>query len=302
MWTLLSIYFVKVGIGRVCYVAPVQAYAMYNKNNTTSIFQSVFLYKPYLYWPLQGTFVFCSQGCQKWRHSFGNTACLSDQRIIGRLFVTLLLTTSKEMTFGKYKLVEIQILLFLVTETNCIDWYFRVKMCASVTSEYLYVVHHEMGHCQYYLAYNRHQPEIFQVSLFSGCGLFSGSWYISTNDVQSGANHGFHEAIGDTAALSVISPTHLEKLGILTRSVDDSVDRKSMLLLHLWAMIAHPIFVRKNDFKISSSGKDMNFLMQKALGKLAFFPFALTMAKWSWDVASGNISFEEMNAGWWRYR
>lgn len=129
----------------------------------------------------------------------------------------------------------------------------RIKMCASVTSEYLYVVHHEMGHCQYYLAYNRHQPEIF----------------------QSGANHGFHEAIGDTAALSVISPTHLEKLGILSHSNDDLEDKKR---------------------------KDMNFLMQKALGKLAFFPFALTMAKWSWDVARGTIPYKDMNAGWWRYR
>jgi len=37
-------------------------------------------------------------------------------------------------------------------------------MCAEVNENYLYVVHHEMGHCQYYLAYNTHQPELFQVT------------------------------------------------------------------------------------------------------------------------------------------
>ena len=38
-------------------------------------------------------------------------------------------------------------------------------MCAEVNEEYFYVVHHEMGHCHYYLAYNEHQPPLFQVSI-----------------------------------------------------------------------------------------------------------------------------------------
>jgi len=38
------------------------------------------------------------------------------------------------------------------------------------------------------------------------------------NALQGGANHGFHEAIGDTAALAVISPKHLKKLGIIPRN------------------------------------------------------------------------------------
>lgn len=43
----------------------------------------------------------------------------------------------------------------------------RVKVCTEVNAEYFYTVHHEMGHCQYYLAYNKAQPELFQVSLNS---------------------------------------------------------------------------------------------------------------------------------------
>lgn len=33
---------------------------------------------------------------------------------------------------------------------------------------------------------------------------------------------GFHEAIGDTIALSVASPKHLQSLGLVQKSVDDT--------------------------------------------------------------------------------
>lgn len=35
-------------------------------------------------------------------------------------------------------------------------------MCGKVTMEDYYVIHHEMGHIQYYMAYEE-QPSIFQV-------------------------------------------------------------------------------------------------------------------------------------------
>ncbi|XP_076824071.1 angiotensin-converting enzyme-like isoform X1 [Clavelina lepadiformis] len=128
----------------------------------------------------------------------------------------------------------------------------RVKMCAELNEEYLYVVHHEMGHCQYYLAYNLHQPELF----------------------QSGANPGFHEAIGDTAALSVLNPTHLRKLGIIKRS-------KS---------------------KVNKKKQHINFLMKKALGKLAFYPYPLALESWRWKVFAGSLPTNQLNAGYWRER
>lgn len=37
----------------------------------------------------------------------------------------------------------------------------RIKMCTAVNKEQLRVVHHEMGHVQYYLQY-RDQPQIFR--------------------------------------------------------------------------------------------------------------------------------------------
>ena len=65
-------------------------------------------------------------------------------------------------------------------------------MCTSITQEDLITVHHEMGHCEYYLAY-KDQPLPF----------------------RGGANPGFHEAIGDTISLSVETPTYLKAVGLL---------------------------------------------------------------------------------------
>ncbi|KAG1680451.1 Angiotensin-converting enzyme [Nymphon striatum] len=75
---------------------------------------------------------------------------------------------------------------------------FRVKMCTVVTMVDLITVHHEMGHTQYYIQY-ANQPLIF----------------------REGANSGFHEAIGDTLALSVMTPEHLHKIGLLDSVVND---------------------------------------------------------------------------------
>lgn len=63
----------------------------------------------------------------------------------------------------------------------------------------LSTVHHEMGHIQYYLQYKD-----LPVSL------------------RGGANPGFHEAIGDVLALSVSTPAHLHKIGLLDRVTNDT--------------------------------------------------------------------------------
>ncbi len=67
----------------------------------------------------------------------------------------------------------------------------RIKMCIKPTEEDLITIHHELGH-DYYFHYYYKLPMLF----------------------QQGANDGFHEAIGDTLALSV-TPEYLKKLGLL---------------------------------------------------------------------------------------
>jgi peptidyl-dipeptidase A len=120
----------------------------------------------------------------------------------------------------------------------------RIKMCIGITGEDFRTIHHELGHNFYQRAYNR-QPPIFRDS----------------------ANDGFHEAIGDTIALS-ITPDYLVKLGFIGREPDPS--------------------------------KDTGLLMKMALDKIMFLPFALMVDKWRWEVFAGKIKPEKYNEEWWR--
>jgi peptidyl-dipeptidase A len=122
----------------------------------------------------------------------------------------------------------------------------RVKLCIDITSEFFSTIHHELGHNFYQRAY-RHQPYLFRDS----------------------ANDGFHEAIGDTIALSV-TPQYLVKLGLLDKAPDPS--------------------------------KDLGLLMQKALEKIAFLPFGLLIDQWRWKVFSGEITPVQYNQAWWALR
>ena len=76
----------------------------------------------------------------------------------------------------------------------------RVKVCLDPTAEDFSTIHHELGHNFYQRAY-RHQPPLFRNS----------------------ANDGFHEAIGDTIALSV-TPEYLKQIGFLDSVPPASAD------------------------------------------------------------------------------
>jgi peptidyl-dipeptidase A len=122
----------------------------------------------------------------------------------------------------------------------------RIKMCIQITEEDFRVIHHELGHNFYQRAYDT-QPPLFQNS----------------------ANDGFHEAVGDTIALSV-TPDYLKKLGLI-----DAVP--------------------------PASG-DIDYLLQQALEKVAFLPFGLLVDKWRWEVFDGEVKPENYNKAWWELR
>ncbi|KAK7866075.1 hypothetical protein R5R35_013573 [Gryllus longicercus] len=77
---------------------------------------------------------------------------------------------------------------------------YRIRFCAEVDENDFYVIHHELGHIQYYMAY-RNQPVIF----------------------QDGANSAFQEAVGDAVTLGVWTPQHLLRLGLVNDSVSPEV-------------------------------------------------------------------------------
>jgi peptidyl-dipeptidase A len=122
----------------------------------------------------------------------------------------------------------------------------RVKMCITPTAEDFRVIHHELGHLYYGLAY-RGQPSLF----------------------KDGANDGFHEAIGDTVALS-ITPAYLKQLGLLKEEPDP--------------------------------GQDVAPLLYMALQKVAFLAFAYTVDKWRWDVYAGKVKPADYDRTWWELR
>ena len=86
---------------------------------------------------------------------------------------------------------------------------------------------------------------------------------------RDSANDGFHEAIGDTVALSV-TPAYLKQIGLIDAEPDAS--------------------------------KDIGLLLQMALDKVAFLPFGLLIDQWRWKVFSGEITPADYNAAWWELR
>ena len=95
----------------------------------------------------------------------------------------------------------------------------RIKMCIEVNEEDFSTIHHELGHNYYQRAYND----------------------LSTLFLDS-ANDGFHEALGDTIALSV-TPAYLKRLGLIDQE--------------------------------PPADADIALLLQKALDKIAFLPFGI---------------------------
>jgi len=122
----------------------------------------------------------------------------------------------------------------------------RIKVCTEPTAEDFTTVHHELGHNFYQRAYKDLSP------------LF-----------QGGANDGFHEAIGDTIALSV-TPEYLKQIGLI-----DSVPPPSA---------------------------DIGLLLDRALDKVAFLPFGLLVDEWRWKVFFGEIKPADYNKSWWELR
>jgi peptidyl-dipeptidase A len=122
----------------------------------------------------------------------------------------------------------------------------RIKMCIEPTAVDFTTIHHELGHNFYQRAY-KGQPVVLRDS----------------------ANDGFHEAIGDTVALSV-TPEYLVQIGLLDKAPDAS--------------------------------RDVGLLLRDALDKIAFLPFGLLIDQWRWKVFSGEVPPDGYNKAWWDLR
>lgn len=82
---------------------------------------------------------------------------------------------------------------------------------------------------------------------------------------KDGAHDGFHEAIGDFISLS-ITPSYLKAIGL----IDEEPPAEA----------------------------DLGLLMNTALDKIAFLPFAFSVDSWRWGVLRGETSVEDYNSSW----
>ena len=119
----------------------------------------------------------------------------------------------------------------------------RIKASLKIKDDDFRTIHHEEGHLFYQRAYDN-LPFLYEDS----------------------ANDGFHEAVGDTIALS-ITPEYLKEVGLLDKVPDES--------------------------------KDTGLLLKRALEKVAFLPFGLLIDQWRWKVFAGEITPAQYNKAWW---
>jgi peptidyl-dipeptidase A len=124
----------------------------------------------------------------------------------------------------------------------------RIKMCIKPNEEDVITIHHELGHNYYQHAYLK-QPFLF----------------------QTGANDGFHEAVGDAIALS-ITPAYFQKAGLLEKVPPQN--QKALI----------------------------NEQLKQALAKVAFLPFGKVIDQWRWDVFAGKVPPARYNTAWWEMR
>ena len=116
-------------------------------------------------------------------------------------------------------------------------------------SEWFFTAHHELGHGHYFESYTR--PEVPPL-------------------LRIGANPGFHEGIGELAALASSQVPYLQAKGILPA-----------------------------DFKADKT----QFLLDDALSRsIPFIFFASgTMTHWEADVYAHHLDNDEWNKRWWEY-
>lgn len=120
----------------------------------------------------------------------------------------------------------------------------RIKMCIKVNSTDFVTIHHELGHNYYQRAYKT-QPLLYLNS----------------------ANDGFHEAIGDWAALNV-TPEYLVKVGLLDAA------------------------------KVPDASRDIGLLLRQAMEKVPGMPWTALVDKWRWGVFSGATRPADYNKAW----
>ncbi|XP_050358836.1 angiotensin-converting enzyme-like [Nymphalis io] len=176
----------------------------------------------------------------------------------------------------------------------------RLLYCSGVSFEDFHVIHHEMGHIQYYMAY-KNQPGLFRQ-----------------------ANSALQETIGDTIMYAVMTPQHLHRIRLINDSelyntrdphADESYITKETSGLHRKYIDEFDYedgqtFDINND--IDDSGIKYNhfdkshqvttddiLILKQALNKLPQIPFSLLMDEYRWRYFEGSVEKDSLNEEFW---
>ncbi|CAH1642953.1 unnamed protein product [Spodoptera littoralis] len=179
------------------------------------------------------------------------------------------------------------------------DGDFRLLYCSDISKEDFNVLHHELGHIQYYMAYEQ-QPAIYRQ-----------------------ANAALHETIGDAIMYGVLTPQHLNRLGLINDSLlytgnnqpsntivkdenanNEVKDHDEELFLNKVVeeklKEAHVLLNDKETPKLLED-KDVTtdtiLLLKQALNKLPQIPFSLAVDEYRWKYFEGNV--REVNKEFW---
>ncbi|XP_068231191.1 angiotensin-converting enzyme-like [Palaemon carinicauda] len=140
---------------------------------------------------------------------------------------------------------------------------FRIKMCAKMTQEDFIVLHHEMAHVKYMMAYSsRGDKEVMPIVF------------------RDGANPAFHEALSKAIGLSASNPEYLKYVADKLQEPEGYTD--------------HSVVMDNKTLE--------NYLMKVALSKIPALPFAYILDSWRWDVFIDNNTNPDYNKRWWKLR
>lgn len=132
------------------------------------------------------------------------------------------------------------------THGNLYDTDFLISMCTEIKLKDFLTVHQQLGHIQYFQQYH-HQPLVY----------------------REAANPGFQDALGDFISLSVTTPKHLMKIGLL------------------------------EDDYVFDNASQINYLMQIALSRVVNLPFIYTLCKFRYGIFRGEINYSNANTKYW---
>ncbi|XP_026316262.1 angiotensin-converting enzyme-like [Hyposmocoma kahamanoa] len=152
---------------------------------------------------------------------------------------------------------------------------YRLLYCSETSPDDFRIIHHELGHIQYYMAY-AHQPTLFRQ-----------------------ANSALHESIGDAVMYGVMTPQHLHRLRLINDSMlyttgndtrdDNVVDDQDGIVSEDFGM----------NTDITNTSSDIILLLKQALNKIPQIPFAILIEEYRWRFFEGDIKVHSLNSDFW---